>query len=322
MTPRTSWRRPVLAVGATLLLVVCGGEDTALTNPLPPALTCEPRGRVRVVDNTVVADNGSLLRGAHGWALNPVYKNLSWWKELRDTYHLNVVRLDTRITEPDTSSQLEDVVDIESLFEDVDVAVDRAEQAGMYIIIDNHTSCCIKYNPELVRMFWEVAAPRYRDRPHVIYEVQNEPVPGNQGFRRQEDIAFQEEMYHFIRQRAPDTHIILWSFAKIRGDSKASIDKAPSIDYTNASIGVHPYDHLVLDPDFDVLRDLREAYPVIISEFTGLKATDVFAVWDFAEDEDMSWVYLDLGVGGNNGDGVADPEEWPVTWPADAACLR
>ena len=85
---------------------------------------------------------------------------------------------------------------------------------------------------------------------------------------------------------------------------------------------MHPYDHLVLDPDFDILRDLREVYPVIISEFTGLKATDVLGIWDFAEDEDMSWVYLDLGVGGNNGDGVADPGEWPVTWPPDAACSR
>lgn len=314
-----SWHRRLLALGSGVALVVCGGEYNALTNP-PSPLACTARGRVQIVDNTVVADNGALLRGAHGWALNPVYKDLSWWKDLKDTYHLNVVRLDTRITEPDTSTQLDDLVDVEALFADVDVAVDKAEQAGMYIIIDNHSSCCIKYNPELVRRFWEVAAPRYKDRTHVIYEVQNEPVPGNQGFTQAADIEFQEEMYHFIRQRAPETHIILWSFAKILRNSKSSVDEAPSIDYSNASVGVHPYDHLITDPDFQLLNELREAYPVIISEFTGIKQTDVLGIWDYAEQEDVSWVYLDLGVGGNNGDGVENPDEWPVSWPADLAC--
>ncbi|HUP02036.1 MAG TPA: cellulase family glycosylhydrolase [Gemmatimonadota bacterium] len=274
---------------------------------------------MEVQNNTVVADNGALLRGAHGNATNHVYKDLSWWEDLRDTYKLNVVRLDTRITKPHDSNDVEDLVNMNNLFANVDDAVDTAELAGMYIIIDNHTSCCLKYNPELVRRFWEMAAPRYKDRTHVMYELQNEPVTGNKGFE-DVDIQFQEEMYHFIRQRAPDTHIILWSFAKITNTSKSAVDRAPGIDYSNASVGAHPYGHLTRDIGFEHLSELRSSYPVLISEFTILKETDPAQVWNYAEDQELSWVYLDRRDGGNHGDGVADPEEWPLNWPGDPAC--
>jgi hypothetical protein len=47
--------------------------------PSPVASTGE-RGRVRVQNNTVVTDDGQLLRGAHGNYTNTFYKNLSWWE--------------------------------------------------------------------------------------------------------------------------------------------------------------------------------------------------------------------------------------------------
>jgi hypothetical protein len=211
---------------------------------------------------------------------------------------------------------------MDALFEAVDAAVDAAERAGMYIIIDNHTSCCTKYNPELVRIFWDIVAPRYKDRTHVIYEIQNEPVSGFGGFRRVADIRFQEDMFHYVRQRAPDTHIILWSFAKITETSKDAVDKAGSIDYRNASVGVHPYGVISQKGDFQYLRALQSEYPVLITEFSNILNVDTEKVWDFAESQGISWVYLDLRDRGNLGDGVADPEEWPVTWSGDPACVE
>ena len=281
------------------------------------------RGRVRIVDGVVVADNGSLLRGAHGNYANDVYKNPSWWLNLRDNYKLNALRLDTRITWPPDSDEMSDMLNLDQVFGDVDVAVDRAGEAGMYIIVDNHTSCCGNYNRALVEEFWDEAAPRYKDRTHVIFEMQNEPVAWYPEDYTADDIQFEEDMYSFIRARAPNTHIILWSFSKSTSAMKGKIDQAPSIDYSNASVGIHPYRHTTTD-GLAALNALRENYPVIITEFADLPAKNTYplTIWDFCENKGISWMYLDLrflpdGGYGNYGDGVWDPDAWPLTWPAD-----
>jgi hypothetical protein len=286
-------------------------------------LSYAERGRVRIVDGVVVADNGSLLRGAHGNYSNTVYKQLSWWTNLRDKYKLNTVRLDTRITWPPDSDRVSDMLDLNKIFADVDVAVNKAAEAGMYIIVDNHTSCCGNYNRTLVEAFWEKAAPRYKDRTHVIFEMQNEPVAWYPKDYTADDIQFQADMYQFIRARAPKTHIILWSFSKSTSDMKAKIDQAPAIDYSNASVGIHPYRHTTTN-GLNALNALRASYPVIITEFANLpdKNTYPLTIWDFAETNGISWMYLDLrffpdGSYGNYGDGVWDPKAWPVTWPSD-----
>jgi hypothetical protein len=271
------------------------------------------RGRVRIQNNTVVTDNGRLLRGAHGNCTNKVYADLSWWERMRDEFGLNVVRLDTRITSPPDSNNLPDMKDLNAVFRDVDIAVDMAGKAGMYIVIDNHTSCCGKYNAELVRRFWEVAAPRYKDRTHVIYEVQNEPVKGAN--YSSTAIAFQEDMYRYIRQRAPNTHIILWSAMYGANSSFLSKVESADIDYSNASVGIHPYHWEKQDPQWQNVARLRDKHPVIINEFTtdSWKGdTDPMAIWRFAERTGLSWIALDLRDGGNHGDGVYDPNKWPV----------
>ncbi len=66
------------------------------------------------------------------------------------------------------------------LLEFLDVAVDRAEKAGLYIILDNHTfdpSIPTKKDVEkALHKVWAQLASRYRDRSdRVIYEVLNEP---------------------------------------------------------------------------------------------------------------------------------------------------
>jgi hypothetical protein len=298
-----------------------------LSNLMVASIGFAERGRVRVVDGTVVADNGSLLRAAHGNYNMPVYKDLSWWTDMRDNYNLNAVRLDTRITWPPDSDRVSDMIDLDAVFRDVDVAVNRAGQADMYIIIDNHTACCGKSNRTLAEAFWGKAAPRYKNRTHVIYEMQNEPVGWLPEDYTAADIQFQVDMYKFIRARAPNTHIILWSFAKANSKMKGKIDQAPSIDYGNASVGIHPYRHASLD-GLSAIAALKASYPVVITEFAAIPDKDTYPVqiWNFAENEGISWMYMDLrflfggacSYGyGNYGDGVWDPDAWPVSWPPD-----
>ncbi|MEE8287976.1 MAG: cellulase family glycosylhydrolase [Nitrosomonadaceae bacterium] len=310
-------------------LVSCAGRtDDELVKlqkaTLLPATTKSPRGRVRLENNTIVTDDGQILRGTHGNSRQS--QSLAWYTTMRDQYGINTIRLDTRISSRPTNASYPDstayLLDINPIFSKVDTAVDRAEQSGMYLILANFTSCCGTYNTELNKIFWEEATARYKDRKHVIYELQNEPV-GSANYDAG-DIAFEEEMYHFIRNRAPNTHIILWS---VMNGTKASlpgiINQAPTINYSNASVGIHPYWHNRDDANWTNTNKLRSLYPVINTEFSidvkKLSKVDVEKVWTYSENTKMSWVFLDLRNGGNYGDGVLHSCDWLFNWPAPNA---
>ena len=91
---------------------------------------------------------------------------------------IEVVRLPINL-HPMTSGAPDFTID-PLLFEFLDSAIDRAEAAGLYIIIDNHT-----FNPsiptepaveETLHKVWTQIALRYRDRSdRVLYEILNEP---------------------------------------------------------------------------------------------------------------------------------------------------
>ena len=44
----------------------------------------------------------------------------------------------------------------------------------MHVIINYHDVG--SYEKEFLTKFWDLVAPRYRDRTHVAYELMNEPV--------------------------------------------------------------------------------------------------------------------------------------------------
>jgi len=244
------------------------------------------------------------------------------------------MRLDVRITtRPTNATYLDSVAylkpDLDAVFRNVDTAVDLTEQAGMYLILTNFTSCCGEYHTGLNRIFWDRAAARYRDRRHVLYEIQNEPVAWTPERYDAAAIAFQEEMYAYIRARAPQTHIILWTPA--HGTRAALLDKvrqAPSIDYSNASVGIHMYHHETEDPTWANTRALRNTYPIIDTEYSlepgnVADTTNARRLWEFLEGDNISWVMMDLtaspsGGFGNYGTGVSLPCQWNFLWPAPA----
>ncbi|MCU4972716.1 cellulase family glycosylhydrolase [Halobacteria archaeon AArc-m2/3/4] len=90
-----------------------------------------------------------------------------------------------------TEAQLEDYLETH-----LDPVIDHLEQRGVYAIVDFHRHWRERGEDELwlfdqqtgdpnealqeeVDMFWDIVAPRYADRSHVLYEVYNEPTtPG------------------------------------------------------------------------------------------------------------------------------------------------
>ncbi len=329
------------------------GEATLVkspgTTPIPPTDVVGPtpagheRGRAKIVDGNVVADNGWPLRGEHvvfangispgpddsnGWSQELMYDR-KLWRVIRDTYHLNTVRLmmsrppqnwfngpGNDCSPPEYRCYSLDYVhpNGKTTIQIMDDLVEIAADLGMYIVIDYHP--VLGHDKGDARVWWGRIAPRYKDHTHVIYELINEPwsdpsYPGDL-------VDFQQELYQQIRTVAPATHIIAWSFANTRSEISVPVSQAKDIDYGNASVGFHPYEW---DGELETMKtrvkNLRQSHPVISTEVGGDRKARVRDL----EEMGMSWIGLDniRGLPGLE-DVTAFPDvhaEDEVFWEAD-----
>ena len=277
--------------------------------------TYPQRGRVKIVDNVVVAGNGSLLRGASGNSFEVErYSQFSWWTNLRDDYKLNTVRMFMYCCNPvNTIVNPVNVVNLGRLATNMDIAVNNAKRAGMYLILQIYNRA--GYNEAVAQNIWGVIAPRYKDQTHVIYEAFNEPVHWQPSSIDAADIADQEEIFGYIRTRAPRTHIIMWSPAHINDPLIDKVQAGTRIDYSNASVGYHPY----APSTYETAGRLRAAgFPVINTEFSRGKGMQYLSgIWNYHEGNKISWIFLDLNGGSNTETATPNPSHWPKTWPKD-----
>jgi hypothetical protein len=121
-------------------------------------------------------------------------------------------------------------------------------------------------------------------------------------------VDFEEDLYQLIRGHAPNTHIILWSFANATGPMLAKVQEGTRISYANASVGYHPYSY-----DESAVLAVKAQYPVFNSEIGEHRLQRI----QEAEDIGVSWITL----GGAKTHGVSpvgfSPED--VFWPKDPA---
>jgi hypothetical protein len=142
----------------------------------------------------------------------------------------------------------------------------------------------------------------------VIYELQNEPGPSSGYNAAQIDL---QGVWTQVRAAAPDTHIVLWSFPKMISDLLNQVSQGPAVDYVanNLSVGIHPY-----GIDFAQAEKVRNAgYPIFFTEFAkccGLSNTT--AVFEYAENQSISWAFLDFNTSTGVWQGVFDPLLWPT----------
>jgi hypothetical protein len=283
------------------------------------------RGRPHMSGGTVRADNGQLLRTSDLCVMQwcPwIWENESWYTCLRDKQNFNTVRAGVFIgrwcDDPDGEYATVPIV-----LSQLDVVVDIAARLNMYVIIDNHSSCCGRYDYARNAEFWSAVAPRYRDRTHVLYEIQNEPTGGNNYW--DELIQFEKDMFHLIRGHAPQTPVITMSFMNWGGPGmKATTDKSASgadaIDYSNAAVGFHFYG----GGDYADILKLKDAYPCIMTETApdesiGMTVEILENQIKWLDQNGISWSFMDTyGIKGQ-GDGEGKLGI-PVTWQADPGC--
>ncbi len=220
--------------------------------------------------NVLLTDQGTLLRGVSlSWDGGDPYGSLARvvpseaaLASLATLYGLNTVHL---YLEGDSSGNT-NAPGVNAA--DCDLLVQRTEAAGLYLIItigcngENGTIHSLPWSLE----FWKFYAPRYKDRPHVLYEAHNEPVRFSLNSWRDSDWDKQVTLYQAIRASAPDTFILLGSFMGFAGDPRygANYLKARGVSWANAGFAHHGYESLAGIEQAISRMKASPAYPALL----------------------------------------------------------
>jgi hypothetical protein len=327
---------------------ITGGTTGSGTETCTPGNHGLVRGRPHLANGTLVAENGCPLRGVHTHTIPQTYfsqwyGSLSWWQNLHDIGHFNLVSAGGYLGEWNNSTDPDQIQTVEGQEAVLDQIVSLAKESGMYVIIHFDAFNSSDYWSS-AHTFWTAIAPRYAHNINVIYEIVNEPelydsaniylwvirkIRQKLFSERANDIPEQmQSLYNLIRRKAPDTPIILWSFSYVTDtDNKLSIiSQANGVDYSNAVVGYHGYGANTVGPvDSAALQIQGAGYPIMMTEVDGEVSTGCRCAVGFAyifklELEKISWVWLG-GDGFCNADNGAAygncTNPISVTWPKD-----
>ncbi len=243
----------------------------ALTHPLEAA-----RGRATITGGTVRSDQGTLLRGPFIKLLNrtiytvgssdPSLYKTEYWQPYKDLGYNNVRivvawgSVYPGFSKDETLKALDELV---ALFSYMD----------MYVTICGSANDYNWFHKADLQDQWNHIAPRYKDNPQVMYEIQNEPMGDPNGFLSKvsspKGSGFDlVTIYQSVRTTAPDTIIGMWGFANIGGPTNDALwaikshDKDKSISYTKTAVAFHYYPPTT--PNY--VAALQKTYPVWMTE--------------------------------------------------------
>jgi hypothetical protein len=228
----------------------------------PPSTTI--RGRPRIVNNTLVTEQGTPFRGltmaldGPGTDGTNYATNRANWQKFRDL-KFNVVRLDAPLSEARGGTQT-----VASQIAYVDQCIDHAEATGMYVQL----MCGGPYgnaNYSEQNAFWSVAAARYANRTCVFYEPNNEPHYGSDFSAG--DLDNITTIYNLIHNAAPQTLVGLLCPAAVT-DAPGLVSLCNGlvqrgVTFGPAWVAFHGYDS-VSDSAYQTLKN---AYPCMMTEY-------------------------------------------------------
>lgn len=169
---------------------------------------------------------------------------------------------------------------------EVDKIVEATREHGLYLVITiGNGANNGNYNQKYVEDFWTIYAKRYADETHVLFEVQNEPVAWGPPYSSKYAtptgaVEMEIAAYRIIRKYAPDTPVLLFSYAVPAGKSGANdamkdiriFNEAVFGDenavWTNEAVGFHGYSGWKAASEF-VACMIEEGYPCFMTEFAG-----------------------------------------------------
>lgn len=223
-------------------------------------------GALSVNGTQLVDENGNpvQLRGisTHGLAWFPSYVNGDAFKQFREDWNVNVMRLAMYTHENGgycTDGNKDNLKNI------IYNGVQYATENDMYVIIDWHV--LQEQNPnrykEEAKKFFEDMSNRYKDNNNVIYEICNEP---NGGVSWSEIKSYAEEIIGVIRANDENAVILVgtpnWSQ---RVDEAA---KDPITGYDNIMYTLHFYAATHKDDLRNTMVNaINDGLPVFVSEY-------------------------------------------------------
>lgn len=201
-------KKAVLCLLAVLLLAVPAlAEDM----PIKAADLAAPSvsGALQVAGTQLCGADGKpvQLRGVstHGLAWFPDYVNEDCFRQLREDWNVNVVRLAMYTEEYGGYCSGGNQAALKAL---IDKGVACAVAQDLYVIIDWHILSDGNPNRHLeeAKGFFEEVSSKYADCPNVIYEICNEP---NGGVNWAEIKRYAEAVTGVIRKHAKDAVILV-----------------------------------------------------------------------------------------------------------------
>jgi len=153
----------------------------------------------------------------------------------------------------------------------VDPIVDHCAEQGVYVIVDHHLieGYLTDAVDRKMREFWNVFAPRYADRSHVVYEIFNEPTEpthyGDAGLAWSKFKEVAQPWVDLVRDHAPDTLQIVGSPRWSQMPHMAAEDP---LEGENLAYAGHFYpSHGAATEWADVYGAAAEQAPVLMTEF-------------------------------------------------------
>jgi ATP-binding cassette, subfamily B, bacterial MsbA len=236
------------------------------------------RERPKIRQGTLLTDRGTPMRGgvaevyAYGkfTGKTAYVRDPKYYRALRSA-RLNAVRV--VCSDPWQRSHQHPHADLgvnserHAFLAELDAVVDLATANNLYVLIDYHDIG--RLDLEHAMQFWQIVAPRYAAHPSVFFELANEPVSWHPESYTDEDLRKQETLYRYVRNLAPETHLVLLTFANTarelvpeRNPVVDVIERMQGIDWSNASVGIHPYRTL----SSKVLLEIQEHAPIVVTE--------------------------------------------------------
>ena len=219
------------------------------------------------VEGSMLCDeNGELvqLRGisTHGLSWFPQYVNEDCFKEFKEDWNANIVRLAMYTAENGGYCTGGDKDALKKLVKD---GVEYATNNDLYVIIDWHILSDGNPNTykEEAKKFFDEMSETYKDYPNVIYEVCNEP---NGGTSWGDVKSYAEEVIAVIRENDEDNIIIVGTPNWSQYVDQAAAD--PITEYDNIMYALHYYAATHKD---DLRKKMVNAYnaglPIFVTEY-------------------------------------------------------
>ena len=243
--------------------------------------------KARAVDGTRLVDSDGApvqLRGisTHGLAWFPDYVNEDWFRQMKEEWGANVVRLAMYTAESGGYCTGGDQEKLKALIRD---GVQYATDCGLYVIIDWHILSDSNPNTYIdeSKAFFEEMSQEYADHDNVLYEICNEP---NSGTSWKDVKSYAEQVIDVIRENDGDGVILVGTPNWCQYVDQAAED--PIEGRENVMYTLHFYASTHKESLRDAMVEAIEAgLPIFVSEYGICDASGNGAIDEYQADE---WV--------------------------------